>query len=113
MREKVVSMLLRALLLFTVIAFCAGPSRAQSAAEKLYKAKCAACHGPTGDGSTAVGKKLAAHDFRSPEVQKMSDDQLADVISKGKNKMPGYAKTLKPDDVQGLVAYIHELANKK
>jgi mono/diheme cytochrome c family protein len=78
----------------------------------LYKAKCAACHGPDGAG-TAVGTKLGAHDLRSADVQKMSDAELTEIITNGKNKMPAYAKTLKPDDVKGLVAFIRSLAAKK
>jgi len=74
----------------------------------LYKAKCAACHGPDGTGS-AMGKKMGAHDFTGAEVQKMSDADLTDTISKGKNKMPAYADKLKPEEIKGLVAYIRTL----
>jgi mono/diheme cytochrome c family protein len=76
----------------------------------LYKTKCVACHAADGSGNTPAGKKLAAHDLRSAEVQKMSDADLTEIIAKGKNKMPGYEKTLKPDDIKGLVAYIRSLA---
>lgn len=38
----------------------------------------------------------------------MSDDDLSAAIAKGKNKMPAY-KTLTPDDVKGLVAYVRTL----
>jgi cytochrome c6 len=79
---------------------------AQSA--DLFKAKCAACHGADGTGS-AMGKKMGAHDFTAAEVQKMSDGDLTDVITNGKNKMPKYADKLKPEDVKGLVAYIRTL----
>jgi cytochrome c6 len=74
----------------------------------LYKAKCAMCHGPDGTGS-AMGKKMGAHDFTSADVQKMSDGDLTDTISKGKNKMPAYADKLKPEEIKGLVAYIRTL----
>ena len=87
--------------------------RAQSDVEKTYKAKCAACHGPDGSGDTVVGKKLGAHDFRSPEVQKQTDAELADIITKGKNKMPGYEKSLKPDEIKALAGYVRNLAAKK
>ncbi len=89
------------------------PVRAQSPAEKLYKAKCAVCHAADGSGDTAAGKKLGAHDFRSPEMQKLTDGQLSEIIAKGKNKMPAYDKTLKEPEIKGLVAYIRELAKKK
>ncbi len=76
-------------------------------ASALFKSKCAACHGADGTGS-AMGKKMGAHDFTSADVQKMSDSDLADIITNGKNKMPKYA-SLKPEEVKGLVAYIRTL----
>jgi len=82
-------------------------AQAQNAAD-TYKAKCAMCHGPDGTGS-AMGKKMGAHDFTGPEVQKMSDADLTNVITNGKNKMPAYAGKLKPEDINGLVAYIRTL----
>jgi cytochrome c oxidase cbb3-type subunit 3 len=91
----------------------AAAMRAQSDVEKTYKAKCAGCHGPDGSGDTVVGKKLGAHDFRSPEVQKQTDAELVEVITKGKNKMPAYEKSLKPDDIKALAGYVRNLAAKK
>jgi mono/diheme cytochrome c family protein len=84
------------------------PSRADDAAA-TFKAKCAGCHGPDGKGSTPAGKAVGVHDFSSPEVQKMSDADLAGIISTGKNKMPAYAKTLKEPEITALVAYIRSL----
>ena len=80
--------------------------RAQDASA-LFKSKCAGCHSADGTGS-AMGKKMGAHDFTSPEVQKMSDNELTDIITNGKNKMPKYG-SLKPEEVKGLVAYIRTL----
>jgi len=34
-----------------------------------YKAKCAACHGATGAGDTAMGKNLKLRDLGSADVQ--------------------------------------------
>jgi mono/diheme cytochrome c family protein len=81
---------------------------AQNAGETLYKSKCAACHGADGTGS-ATGKKMGAHDFTTAEVQGMSDMELSTIITNGKNKMPAYGKSLKADDIKGLVAYIRTL----
>jgi mono/diheme cytochrome c family protein len=89
------------------------PAHADTPAETTYKAKCAACHGPDGSGDTVVGKKLGTHDLRSAEVQKMTDAELTEILAKGKNKMPAYEKSLKPDEIKGLVAYLHTLAPKK
>ena len=73
----------------------------------LFKSKCAMCHGADGTGS-AMGKKMGAHDFTTAEVQGMTDAQLTDIITNGKNKMPKYG-TLKPEEITGLVAYIRTL----
>ena len=82
------------------------PVHAQDA-PTLFKSKCAACHGADGTGSS-MGKKMGAHDFTSADVQKMSDAELTDIITNGKNKMPKYG-SLSPDEVMGLVAYIRTL----
>ncbi|MFZ0285723.1 MAG: cytochrome c [Terriglobales bacterium] len=82
-------------------------AHAQSA-ETLYKAKCAGCHAADGTGSP-IGKRMGAHDFQTAEVQKMSDAELTDTITNGKNKMPAYGKSLKPEDIKGLVAFIRTL----
>jgi cytochrome c5 len=99
-----------------IVAACvllvASTTQAQSSVE-LYKTKCAVCHSADGSGDSAMGKKTGAHDFRSPEVQKMTDAQLIEVTTQGKNKMPGYDKKLSADEIKGLVAYIRELAKKK
>jgi cytochrome c6 len=98
-------------LCFFAAGFFLPAAHAQSAAQKTYQAKCVACHAADGSGSD-VGKKLGVHDFHSPETQKMSDADLADAISKGKNKMPSYAKALKPEEITDLVAYIRQLSKK-
>jgi cytochrome c6 len=74
---------------------------AQDAAA-TYKAKCAGCHGA--DGS----KKMGDNALNSPEAQKLSDADIAGIITNGKGKMPAY-KSLTADQVTGLVAYIRTL----
>jgi cytochrome c6 len=86
-------------------------ARAQSEAEKTYKTKCVACHAADG-GGTEVGKKLGAHDFHSSQVQGESEADLTQIIAKGKNKMPAYEKSLKPDEIKRLSAYVGELGKK-
>jgi cytochrome c6 len=94
-----------------VVFVFSAPVGAQTAPE-LYKSKCVACHGPDGSGS-AMGTKLGVHDFRSVDVQKQSDADLTAAIANGKNKMPAYGKSLKADDIKGLVAYVRSLAPAK
>jgi cytochrome c6 len=86
---------------------------ADAATESLYKAKCAACHGADGTGSTPAGKKLGAHDFHSPEVMKQTDAQLLETVSKSKNKMPAYDGKVTADQMKSLVAYVRELGKAK
>jgi mono/diheme cytochrome c family protein len=85
---------------------------AQDAAA-TYKAKCAGCHGADGKANTAPAKALGAHDFGSDEVTKMSDADLVQVVTAGKNKMPAYGKSLKDAEINGLVAYVRELSKQK
>jgi len=71
-----------------------------------------ACHGADGSGNSAAGKTLKVRDFHDPDVQKQSDADLTAIIAKGKNKMPAYEKSLKPDEIKGLVAHVRELGKK-
>lgn len=88
------------------------PLRADDATETLFKAKCAVCHGPDGKGETTVGKANKLRDLASPDVQKQSDADLAGIITSGKNKMPAYGKSLKPEQIKDLVAYVRGLGKK-
>jgi len=100
-----------AMLLAGLISLSA-PAKADNTAEAAYKQKCAMCHGPDGKGEVAMGKTMKVKDFASEEVQKMSDADLTDAISKGKGKMPPY-KTLTADQVKDLVGYIRAFGKKK
>ena len=76
---------------------------------ETFKAKCAACHGADGTGQTAAGKAMKIRDLTSADVQAQTDDQLNDIVAKGKGKMPGYEKTLGADKCKELVTYIRTL----
>jgi len=71
------------------------------------------CHGADGSGGTPMGKKMKLRDLRSAEVQKQSDAQLAETITKGSKGTPGFGKTLKETQVQEIVAYLRGLAKTK
>ena len=60
-----------------------------------------------------MGKKLGSRDLHSAEVQKQTDAQLVEVLTKGKNKMPGYGGKLSKEDIEKMVAYIRELGKKQ
>lgn len=87
--------------------------QAQSDAAKIFKANCTLCHGTDGSGDNPTGKAFHAKDLRSAEVQKQTDAELAEVITKGRGKMPAFGAKMKPDDVTKLVAYLRELPKQK
>jgi mono/diheme cytochrome c family protein len=89
--------------------FLSAAAQAQPEGESLYKAKCAACHGADGKGETTVGKANKVRDLGSADVQKQTDDEIAGIINNGKAKMPAYGKSVKPEQVKDLVAYIRGL----
>ena len=95
------------------LALWSTPATDADDAATTYKAKCAMCHGADGKGDTPVGKKMGIHDFASPEVQKMSDDELITAITKGKNKMPAYENKLSAAQIKDIVTYIRQLAKGK
>ncbi len=102
--------LLSAIALTAMLCVVASVSRAQdtASAEKTFKTKCASCHGADGKGKAA----LKTQDLASAEVQKMSDAELTTITADGKGKMPAYGKSLKPDQIKDLVAYIRSFAKK-
>lgn len=94
------------------LAFFLGASTRADDSAAIYKAKCVVCHGVDGKGDTGVGKATGVHDFTSASIQKMTDAQLIEITSKGKNKMPGYADSLKAAQIKDLVAYIRAFKKK-
>jgi cytochrome c6 len=87
----------------------AGEDSAAGAA--VYKSKCVTCHGPDG-GGTAVGKSLKVADLRSAAVQSISDAELTQVISDGKNNMPGFKGTITDDEIHAVLAHVRTFAAK-
>ena len=86
--------------------------------ERLWKAKCASCHGVDGKAQTEQGKKMAMHDITTPAWQKaFADEKIKKVIldgvdeqKEGKHKqMDPYKDKLKPEQVDQLVAFCREL----
>lgn len=84
---------------------------AQSGAD-IYKSKCQMCHGADGSGNTPAGKSTKARPFDSPEVLKLSDDDLLKITKSGQGKMPAYAGKLTDDQIMSVIAHIHTLQKK-
>jgi cytochrome c6 len=95
-----------------LILFFGAASGAQETGESLFKAKCAMCHGADGAGKTAMGQALKIPDLHSEDVQKLSDAELTQVVTKGKNKMPAYETKLSKEQIGELVSFVRELTKK-
>ena len=77
-----------------------------------FKAKCAMCHGPDGAGKTAMGEKLKLRDLSSAEVQKQSDAELTQIVTKGKGKMTPFEGKLTKEQIEQVVGYVRSLGKK-
>ena len=83
-----------------------------AATKATFRTKCAMCHGPDGAGSE-VGKSMNVPDLRSEAVQKLSDAELAEIISDGKAGMPPFKSSLSEAQIHTLVRYVRSLRQKK
>jgi mono/diheme cytochrome c family protein len=73
----------------------------------VYEKNCAKCHGKTAGGRHFGGPALA-----SEKVASASADDLRNIITNGKGRMPKYAGKLSKDEIDTLVKQIEGL-NKK
>lgn len=87
----------------------AAPALAAEDGPAIYKTKCVSCHGASGAGDTPMGKKLGVKDLGAARAQSLTDEELFDVISLGRNKMPAFEKRLAPEKIKQVVAYIRTL----
>jgi mono/diheme cytochrome c family protein len=86
--------------------------------ERMWRAKCAGCHGADGKGDTEQGKKSGVSDMTAKEWQKISDDSMKKGINEGvkrekggkKQEMDGFAAKLKPEQVDALVGFVRGFA---
>ena len=112
-----ISVLLAGVGLAVVLASSAGDrsvdaaAAAPASAQDVYLDKCSVCHAQDGSGNTAKGRKLKVKNARSPEVQKLSEAEMIEIVAKGKGKdMDGFEKELGSDMVKQVVSYYRSLA---
>jgi mono/diheme cytochrome c family protein len=104
---------LRFIVTTIVYSLVAATAQAQFDPAKFFSTNCTLCHSANGSGDSPTGKALHAKDLRSADVQKQDDATLAEVVTKGRGKMPAFGAKVKPDEVTKLVAYIRQLAKQK
>ena len=78
-------------------------------AKSLFKEKCSRCHGEDGRGQTVLGQMLNPPNFTDEKWGKpdfISDDELADIVGRGKSEMPAFGKKLTRQEISHLIMYI-------
>jgi mono/diheme cytochrome c family protein len=82
---------------------------------KLYRKKCAVCHGKSGVPPKAFAKQ-GVRNHQDPEWQKAtSDEDIREVIVEGAKgtMMRAFRKELKPEEVEALVKHIRSLGEQE
>lgn len=74
------------------------PSDATLTANPIYQKNCAKCHGKTAEGRHFGGPPLA-----SAKAAAASPDELRNIITNGKGRMPKYGGKLSPEEINRLI----------
>lgn len=108
---------MRRLILAVVLAGVGGTAVFAEDAAKLYRTKCAGCHGKDGRGTATMVKPLktdmAGLDLVDEASLKKSDEELVRLTWEGVGKMPAQKGKMKKEEAAALVAYIRSLAPQK
>ena len=94
-------------------AFATGPNAAQPAApvfaaKAFYDKSCAGCHGADGMGGEGG---LNIPNFKDTKwQQRRTDQQIIDVIAKGKGTMPPWKDKLTEEQIKVMTTYIRKFA---
>ncbi len=87
----------------------------QSLGQEAYLRHCTICHGEQGrgDGPAAGAFDPGPPDFTDPDgLPSMTDDELLDVVSRGRRSMPAFDAVLEPEVLTEVVDYLRELSGK-
>jgi mono/diheme cytochrome c family protein len=80
---------------------------------QVYDSLCVSCHGIYGGGEGLQAAALPAppRDLSAPAYQsQVSDEELQQVITKGKGTMPGAAAVLTSEEVRAVIAFVRLLS---
>jgi mono/diheme cytochrome c family protein len=97
-----------AFVLFSALAPCSAqtpPSATTLAANPIFQKNCAKCHGKSAEGRLFGGPSLISAKATSP-------DNLHNIITNGKGRMPKYVGKLTSEEIDIMVQEINKL-NKK
>jgi len=80
--------------------------------EQVFNINCAACHSRLGDGNGVpkrIGAMTVVANLHDKRIVELTDGELFNTISNGKNLMPGYAANVPIQDRWAAIAYLRAL----
>jgi mono/diheme cytochrome c family protein len=80
--------------------------------EQVFNINCAACHSRLGDGNGTpkrIGAMVVVGNLHDKRIVELTDGELFNTISYGKNLMLGYAGTIPIQDRWAAIAYLRAL----
>jgi hypothetical protein len=82
-----------------------------SRGQERYAIHCAMCHGAAGDGKgiTAKYQLVGTANFHDERLVAMTDGEIFNTITHGKNLMGAYGSTVNPHDRWAIIAYLRAL----
>jgi len=84
------------------------PAKAKEA-KRLFKQKCAKCHGQDGAGSN-YGQIIGVTNLTDPEWQDRADDKrIINSIKHGRGQMPAAGEKLTEEQITSLMLYVRTL----
>jgi cbb3-type cytochrome c oxidase subunit III len=82
------------------------PAKAKEA-KRLFKQRCAKCHGKDGAANTTYGQIVGATNLTDTEWQQRVDDKrLVNSIKHGRGQMPGFGEKLNEEQITQLASYV-------
>ena len=80
--------------------------------QQVFDITCAACHSKVGDGNGTpkrIGAMVVVGNLHDKRIVELTDGEIFNTISYGKNLMQGYAGTLPIQDRWAAIAYLRAL----
>lgn len=80
--------------------------------QQRFTIYCSPCHGQTGEGNgitKKIGAMLVVANLHEKRIVELTDGELFNTVSYGKNNMQGYAPQIPVEDRWAIIAYLRAL----
>ncbi len=83
--------------------------------QQRYNIHCLPCHGATGDGKGITGKygMVAVANFHDARLVSMTDGEIFNTITHGKNLMGSYGANIRIEDRWAIIGYVRALQRSR